>query len=252
MVSPPATSVTESLTAILPAVVIGGAKTKGQAALQFVNRSGAVVAGEVTVALFLPADGSLDASDAPVGNAVSAKLKLAPGGRKRLAIKIAVLPVVPSGPYYLVAQVQRLALPQEVIATPVPFAVVAPLIDLRVSSPALLARGGASVGISPGQAVPASLVVENAGNLLARGKAAVTLYAQPAAGGERIRLASALPASLNLKPGGRATVRVKFLVPSGLAAGSYVLVAQLTADGIPLAVVQNDGLAISTTPFVVG
>jgi hypothetical protein len=234
----------------LPPVVIGGGmRIKGQAVLQLANRSGTPINGVATIRLFLSADGTFDASDRAAGDPAAVKLKLVPGAHKRVAVRLSSLPLVPEGSYHLIAQIERAAATAETVATSATFTVVPPLVDLRASSPALLARGGSATA---GKTASASLAVENAGNIPARGKAAVSLFAQPVAGGERVPLASGLPVTLNLKPRGHATVRVKFIVPTGFTPGSYLLVAQLAADALPLAVVQNQGLAMSDTPFTVG
>jgi hypothetical protein len=224
----------------VPAVVIGGTTTKGKAVLELVNHSGAALAGAATVRLFLSSDTAADAGDVEVG-ALPANLKLRPGAAKRLALKLPQLPPgVPDGPYHLLAQVERPGAAAEVIATTNAFAIVAPVADLQAS---VVGVSGTRVPTGKRAASPATatatLRIENLGNVAARGRATVSLYAPPdATSGPRLLLAPAVPDRLNIKPGGATALRVRFTVPPGLTVDPGAILAELSADGVPFASVR--------------
>ena len=95
-----------SVTASLPASVVGGAKAKVSAVVTVTAPAGAPINGPVAITLYVsPAQSLTGATQVLV---VTPKLKLKAGARKALRIKLSSFPSEPAGIYFLVATVKGL------------------------------------------------------------------------------------------------------------------------------------------------
>jgi hypothetical protein len=86
--------------------------------------------------------------------------------------------------------------------------------------------------LAPGRNATAALTVLNAGNVAARGKVRVALMASADAvadaGDVTLR---AVSVKLNVKPGARKLVRLRFRTPADLPPGAYLLLGAVDTDG---------------------
>ena len=91
--------------------------------------------------------------------------------------------------------------------------------------------------------------IQNTGNITARGTVDLKLYAS--ADGvvdSNDQLLVDLPTKqINLKPGKSITIKVHFVAPLGLAAGSYKLIAQAASATSPADANPDNDSAVATT-----
>jgi hypothetical protein len=158
-------------------------------------------------------------------------------------------PAVPDGTYHLMAQVTGPAGGSAVAGgMPATLTVAAPFIDLTGS----ISRGIAGT-LRPAAKTSATLLVQNAGNIAARGPASVALFASA----DTALDASDAPLGtralrLNLKPGRARAYRLRFALPANLAAGSYYLAASVDSANQLVEAVETNNDAIDTaSPFTV-
>jgi hypothetical protein len=229
----------------LPDQSISGAR--GRAVLRITNPGTARVAGKMGVALFLSADATLDASDAVIG-AATKTLRLPAGAGRPVRMKY-VVPPVPDGAYFLLAQADpanALAEADEtnnVGAAAAATSVEAPAVNLSgafVSTPTTVARGSRSTVL---------LSLTNGGNVRARGRLAVTLNAATgAAGGALVPLRTVMQ-PLNLAAGASRTLRLRFVTPQDLPPGSYFFSASLDSANAFGETDEADNAVVSDGPF---
>jgi hypothetical protein len=238
--------------ASLPPAVVGGMRAKkARATVAVTNTAAEVLSGRVAIRLFLSADTSLDAGDAPVMSSVR-RLKLKPGQTKSLRMNIRAFPAVPDGDYHLMAQVADPAGGGgAIVASGAPvLTVAAPFVDLTGS----ISRGIVGGTVRPAGETSATLLVQNAGNFAARGPASVALFASADttldSNDDAPLVTRAL--RLNLKPGAARAYRLRFALPANLAAGSYYLAASVdSANQIVEAVETNNETIDTASPFTV-
>jgi glucose/arabinose dehydrogenase len=234
----------------LPAATVKGAP--GRTRVRVTNTgSAATAAGGVKVVLFVSPDPYLDPEDPPV-TSVTKNLRLAPGKSANVAVRFN-FPDVVDGAYYLLAYadadkgVSEHDEANNVAATTAPVTLAAPFVDL---SPSL-----AQVGVKPGPARrgTATLLVRNAGNVPASGFLGVELRASsdttPDAG-DPLLLGVSRP--VKLKAGGSKRLRLTFVLPQGLAAGSYYVTAATNLTGAAHDANAGNNAAVSAGTVTAG
>lgn len=104
-VAAPFISLSESFARLtLPATVTGGSRVRAIAALKIVNSGNVIASGPTTIALFLSANGAIDASAAQIASAAKS-LHIRPGKSVMISLPLTSVPGVPAGRYFIVAQV---------------------------------------------------------------------------------------------------------------------------------------------------
>jgi hypothetical protein len=228
-------TIAESLTADVPGVVIADTAINAKATLVLVNRTATALTGPAKILLKVSADSGAE-PDSEIA-LMRVNLKLAPGATKRLVIKVPRL-ISLRGAYHLRAQLERRGAAAEAVEAAQGFTVVDPVADLRFSPPVLVSR---PASVAAGGTAIATLHVENLGNIPARGRGLVELFAEPVGGGgERVRVLFP-PGNfvrLNLKSGAAVTFKFRLKVPAGLDLDLHTLVAEMTAGGIRYAIVN--------------
>ena len=237
----PAGTLKASVAASLPKSAIAGAKLDARATVTLNNPTGATISGPVTVTIDVSPASSLDG--ATELTAVTKKISLKAGKSAKVALKVSTLPSVPDGTYFLLASVK--APDNSVTGAAGPsLSVAAPLVAARVSAVRPL-----PASVAAGRKGGVSLTVTNGGNTAAAGTATLTVLASPAGGSGAVTLV-ATPLKVKLKPGAGKAYRVKFTLPSSLAAGSYDLTASLAVGALG-DTTASDGTSAGTSPLVV-
>jgi hypothetical protein len=124
-----------------------------------------------------------------------------------------------------------------------------------VAPPFVALSGAISVAgaVKPGKSASAVATVANGGNIQAAGALEVALSARPAGTSGSADLAlQTVAVKVKIKPGGTSRVRLRFLVPSTLAAGTYSLVAQLDPNNAFGESALPNPIVSATTFTVVG
>ena len=122
-----------------------------------------------------------------------------------------------------------------------------PVVDLSGGfpnpTPSVLARGGKGT---------IRLDVINAGNVAARGRLQVTLYASTdSTGAAGVVPLLTTTKSVKIKPGSRQRLRLNFRVPTDLAAGTYFFSAAVDSANAFPEPNEADNLAVSESSFTV-
>ena len=224
--------VVPTITAALPAAVVAGQKAKAAVSVLVTNAGTGLLNGPVTVRLLASQDATAAAGDAEIAT-VTKKLKLRPGQSKAIKVKVGSFPTVADGDYFVVADVAGGAGVTEgntsnnQAATTSKVTIAAPFVDLTgaTNTPLKAARAGRKSTLV--------LDVTNAGNTPATGAATVRLTLAPQAGGGS-PVTVDVPAKLKIKPGATAKLKLKFVVPADLAAGTYNVSADIDpANAVP-------------------
>jgi hypothetical protein len=244
------TTVTPTLQAKLPPAVVAGGKTKDAKVSVVVTNSGTgTLNAPVTFDLFASTDAVLDdATDTPVGAPVTKKLKINPGGSKTVKLKVATIPSVAEGDYFLIARTLAAGSTGGADASDATVRIAPPFIDLTgafgASLPAALTRGKKAT-------IP--VTVTNGGNVNANASLTVALAARPAAGGGADVPIPTNAVKINLKPGASKTLKLKITTPDALPAGAiFNFVATVDSANAVAEKDETNNDALSGSAFTVG
>jgi hypothetical protein len=213
--TPGPTTVTPTLQAKLPPAVVAGAKPKDAKVSVVVTNSGTgTLNAPVTFDLFTSTDATLDtAADTAVGTPVTKTLKINPGASKTVKLKVATVPDVAEGAYFLIARTSATGSTGGADASDAPVNISPPFIDLTGAFGASL-----PATLTPGKKATVPVTVTNAGNVNAGGTITIGLAARPAAGGADVPIPTTA-VKVNLKPGASKTFKLKITTPTSLPSG---------------------------------
>jgi uncharacterized delta-60 repeat protein len=245
VVTPPSTVVPVLTGFKLPSAVIAGAKLKIRVPVVLTNR-GATTKGAFTVRLYVDGGTTLNGSQVLLAT-VSKDISLKAGQGKVVVFALNSLPsTLPAGAYYVLAQVTDPTGKTGLVASSGTVTVAPPFVAL---SGAISVAGA----VKPGKSASAVATVANGGNIQAAGALEVALSARPAGTSGSADLAlQTVAVKVKIKPGGTSRVRLRFLVPSTLAAGTYSLVAQLDPNNAFGESALPNPIVSATTFTVVG
>ncbi len=240
----PLSQITGAILTSPPASVVAGAA--GTAKVRVTNTGATSFSGPVTITLYATTQTSLDAGATAIVTLTIPKLSLKAGSSKIEMVKFAYPKGLASGSYYLIASTNTSGTsttPSNSIAyTAVD--IERPKVDL-----AAFFTNGTSVKVKPGHGTTANITVRNLGNVTATGSWSVALYSSldMALDGSDLLLTKLNLKKITLAPGQSMTVRVHFVAPANLAAGTYNLVAATASVTNPAdANLLNDVAAIGT------
>ena len=213
----------ESTTAT--SVLSGSAET---VRVKLTNINSTAFSGPVTVSLYASLDGTLSSNDTTLLIETLPKLKLRAFGSTVITLKFKYPAGITTGSYYIVASAQATD------TGDAPALVVSPARVAVTQKTADLATAFASASpfvVKPGHKETATITVTNDGNTTATGTLGVSLY-ESADGSLDIadRLLAAITGrKVHIRAGGSVTLRIHFLAPTDLAAGTYSLIASTTS-----------------------
>lgn len=244
----PGVDLSAALLTAPPAQITGG--LKGKTAVKVLNDGDQISTGDVKVDLFLSTDSTLDDAD-PMVTTLTKRLSLKPGKSKALKLSY-LFPSVADGSYYMLARAERTDSPTEIdatnniaaSATTVPNRM--PVIDFSgtfLRQPATLAFG---------RRAAVSLNLYNIGNSIANGAMEITTYLTTDPTGQTgLTEIGDLSKKLKLRPGRPQKFDVKFILPAGLAAGTYYLATKIDAANAFAEVDETNNLFVSQAPITV-
>jgi hypothetical protein len=232
-----------TITATLPAAVIGGAKAKGASATVTVQNSGTTdYNGNVAVSLFASTDNTLDTNSDLQITTLTKKLKIAAGQSKDVKVKIASFPSAPDGDYVLIAQASGDSIAASTGATGNKVTIAAPFVDVDS------AFGSVSSTAKIGKKAKLALNLTNSGNVDAKGSAPVTIEFSATPGGEPVTGGSTTTtAKLALKAGSSKAAKLSFTVPAELPAGTYYVSTSLDGSSLNDTNQANNSSTSTTT-----
>ena len=224
-----------------PAAVVGGAK--GAAQVQITEAGTEMAVLTVTIDLFPGAAGS-----SPIAS-FQEKLRLKPNQSKTFKLKFNFPSSMPDGDYFLLSFVDPgsasdVDLVNNAFATAAPVNIAKAFVDLSgasLSTPAF----------TSGKPAKLSFDVTNNGNVAAITTISVAFFASTDGTLTNATPLQTLTVKLNLKPGATKLFKQKLSAPTGLAAGSYVLLALLDARDTLHDPVTANNLLVSGGTFTV-
>jgi Tol biopolymer transport system component len=232
-----------------PAAVVGG--TKGLLRVLVTNAGDtAVAAGAVNILLQAVPTGSTTGAPTDV-TTVTRPLRLKAGKSRAIPLKFNY-PALPDGTYNIVATVDSAGAVTESndsnnsATTAAPVTIAAPFVDLTAEVGAPV-RGSLPIG----RRAIVPVILTNAGNVPGAGTITIDLFAS----GDNVLGGDAPLASVTkkvkLRNGRPRTIRLGFLVPADLAAGSYFIGTSVDATGVvPPESAAGNNTAIGATPVL--
>jgi hypothetical protein len=226
-------------------LVIG---SRSRVAAQVVNAGTMDIAGPINVSFYLSSDVTLGADDRLL---VTAKMgqRLSVGRGRRIARGFEVASDLPDGPYYVLVNAQATGTGAAVTGTAASDAVSveAPFIDLSMAGVATLRQsyraGARHVGVH--------FNITNLGNVNIGGRTTVDLYlSSDSVLDDGDWLARTVGAGLFIKPGAKRGY-ARNINLSGVAPGSYWLIATVNADATVSETSPANNSSVSYTPFAV-
>ena len=236
---------------LAPTAVVGN--TKGQLRLLVTNQGDTPVAARaVNILLQAVPTGSTTGAPTDIVT-ITRPIKLRAGKSRAVPLKF-TYPGVPDGTYNLVATVDSAGAVVEsndsnnTATTAAPVTIAAPFVDLtaEVGAPT---RGSLSIGRRG--VVP--VILTNAGNSTASGLVTMDLFASTdnVIGGVDDVLLTTVTKRIKLRNGKPRPIRVNFLVPTNLAAGSYFIATAVDTTNTIVESHDDNNTAVSGTPFQV-
>ena len=226
----PAIPLSATIVAALPAAAVAGARAGERVAVVIRNEGDAAVTGTATVVLYASGDERVDGSDVEVTR-YTGRVNLAADSTRRVRVKMATFPSVPTGTYRLIANVAMPGTSGAVAIAGAATTISAPFFDLSAQF-----ERPVPATMTPGRTSAVRLAVLNGGNARLATTVEVLLEAR-SAGGDAVVLAR-VPVKLNLDPNAARVSRLKFVVPPSLATGTYSFTA--TLDPLGTRVAESD------------
>jgi uncharacterized delta-60 repeat protein len=200
----------------VPNTVLGGAK--GSATLTITNEGSLTGAGNIQVKLYLSTDKTLSVDDRAL-LILTAKLKLSPGKSQLQKVSFTFPKDLPTGSYFLLADVNSDSNAGIVeintannVAAAARKTITQPGVDLSDKF-----SGKIPATIAGGSNALVNVLVINHGNIAAKGKATVKLYAAPSKSDASANvLMFAQSKSINLQPRGSQIFNLSFLLKAGV------------------------------------
>ncbi len=238
-----------TLLSTLPASVLGG--TKGTVTVSLTEGGTTRATGAITITLAFATDAA--GTGATVVRTLPAKVNLGQGQSKSFRLAFAYPAGASSGNYFALATVTdgaglstELNPDDNVAASPAPVTV----------APAFVALTGSALSataLSPGGLSTVGLTLANAGNVTAKGKTDVAVYLSTdgtVANGTQV---GDVALTVGLAAGKSHPYRLKFALPSTVAAGTYTLVAVVDRGRTLGATEASVGAAVEDdSPVTVG
>lgn len=211
-----------------------------------VTNNGRAYSGDVKVTVYASTQTSLDGSATVIGTTTLSKLNLRTGGNRKLKVRLTYPTGLADGKYFILATTNTVGTSTAPIISLAPQAIsiAHPRVDL-----ATYFAGGNSVIVHPGQISTADIIVQNIGNVKTTGLWSLSLFSSLnlLLDGSDTLLTQLSSKKISLAPGRSTRIRVRFLAPSALAAGTYNVIASTTSALSPAdANSQNDVAAIGT------
>lgn len=217
-----------TVTATLPTAAIAGEKTKASATVSVTNSGTGKLSGPVTIKLLASTDGTVDTSDTQI-TTITKKLTLKAGQTKQVKVKLGSFPAVASGDYFVVADVTggsgitETSTTNNQAASSSKVTIAPAFVDLS----GMLSSAGTA---KAGKKGTLPMEISNDGNSEVKTTATVRLTITPQGGGTATTVD--VPVKLNLKAGASKNLKLKYAVPSSLAAGTYTVSAAIDSGSV--------------------
>ena len=236
-----------ALTTKMPASVVAGTHSTGSARLTITNAGTQLAKGTIAINVYASLTASIPGG-APLLLTITRKVNLKPGKHVTFGLPRFIWPANLNGAYFLVANVnatQAIAetnFADNVAASAAPVTVAPPFVDIQN-----LWNGTLPRVFTAGKHVSIPVLLDNKGNVAARGVATITVQASTTgttAGATTLGTASP---HVNIGAGKKQTARAVFTMPA-LAAGTYHLIVTVSFPGDTDA---GDKTVVSTATFTV-
>lgn len=238
-------NLTGTLTTKMPAAVVGGTRSKGNARLTVTNSGNQLAKGTITIDVYASPTQGIPAT-APVLT-ITKKVNLKPGKHASFGLPHFVWPSGLNGAYYLVANIDSTHTLAEtnfadnVVAAPTTVTVAPPFVDVQNAWNQKLPK------IVVGKHANFAIQLVNNGNVAAKDVATITISASPTgSASDAVALGTATP-HVNIGAGKRQTAHAGLVVPT-LTAGTYHVIVTVSFPGDTNAA---DKTVVSSTTFTV-
>jgi hypothetical protein len=240
-VSTPFIALSDDITGFtsLSGTVTGDTKTKAIGSVELENLGNVAAVGPATIKLYFSSDLSLDSSDALI-NTLKTKVNIASGKFVVVKIPLKMIPNIPSGSYYILADVTD---PKNQDSQAGTFS------QLTVNA-ADVALSATVASVSPGTIKAGStgvmtLSISNTGNVPSNSPLSIVLGLSNDGFSQSTALET-VTQKVSIKVGGAITVHLKFTIPSSQAKGMYLPTVTVTdADS------NSSGLIFGATALTV-
>lgn len=234
---PSVSPIAATITSAPPASVIGG--TNGVLKLHLANTTDGTFNGPLTVTIYASADNTVSGDDRAIATLSYDAFKLLAFTAKNAKLKF-TYPADLSGSFFLIAQSDATATgtTPAANATAAMVVIVPPMVDLS----ATFAKS--PVRFIPGRTNSDTLLIQNLGNVAASGTLSVNL---DASFDEIDTPLTTISKTIRIKPGKALKVKLKFLAPVDLAAGTISLIAVITSTTAPTDTNTANDTATTTT-----
>jgi uncharacterized delta-60 repeat protein len=209
--------------------------------------------GQATITLLLAADKAPGTNPTTVTTS-NQTLRIKPGARKTVKVRFNYPTDLPDGNYVLLARIDPAGgtetdASNNTSSASQAITVTKPFIDLTGS---FTLPSAATGSLTPGGRAVLPVSLQNSGNIPAKGSVSFELVASSDMTHDTGDMALGPPraVAVGLKPGGSRTLRLVALVPAGLPAGSYFLIATIDAPSLNESDLQNNDI-IATSPVQV-
>ena len=250
-------SVTDVAARRIASRVVGGErKSKGTVRVTLRNDGDETLRGPVTVKLFSSTDGTVGPSDLALAE-VTKRVRIRAGATKTLSVKVKIPRPAADGDYFFIADLAggdgvRVSRAQAKSAAAVRIEKPVVRLDAGVHS---APQNGSPTDVELGERLRLAVPVANRGNVAAKGKVDVELFAsRDGALTGATRIATASGQSVSLRADRSKSLKLKFDIPDSAAAlpsGAQVLLVRLTATGDLGDLNTTDGAIVARVPFVV-
>ena len=224
--------------------VIGG--DAGSLRLRLTNTGSTRFDGPLSITLYASTDRTLTSNDSQITTVSLPKVNLRAGGQKTLHLKFSYPTTLSDVTYYVIDSIDETGTntAPATSVTGTPSNVAAASVDLSTTF-----NTTQPITVNPGHNDTATVTLKNLGNVTASGTVDLSLYASTdGAVDVSSEFLTSIPArAIRIRPGKSLTLRVKFVAPTDLSAGTYQLIASTTSSTNPADNNSANDVAVADT-----
>ncbi len=233
----------------VPASLIATLKTNDTITINLTNTGSATVKGAYTLTLLASTDQTLDGSDTLIATVSANLAPLEAGGVHAVKVKLGSFPDVPSGSYFVLAEVTGALAGSgdNVAASSSTIFVADPFIDLTDS----IVRTG-KTSVEPGQTSGGETVtVFNNGNVTASGTLAITFDASTSPDGSSPNFVATEDVKIHIAPGKSQSFHNARKAAVGELPGAYYTIATVDSANTFDETITGNNSAVAAVPLTI-
>jgi len=229
-----------------PPALVSATKTRAVVQLQVTDNGNVALIGKTSISLYLSPDQTVAAGT--LVTTTTPRLSIGVGHTGLVNVPLQAIPPLADGHYFVIATVMDPAGQISVVASSSPTVVSAPFVSLSEMFTGTTLGNSLVSGVKTRAA--ATLLIQNAGNIVPPGRSTIDLFASTTPSIVGATKINSVTIPLNIQPGASKLVRVPLGTVPPLNAGNYFIVAQVTDSTGGTSLAATTSTLTIAAPFI--